>query len=187
MVTADKAKGLLALHGEVGPQRATNWTGSFAIPPAIEQFYREVGPVDITIEAHRNPYFLPCLADLWQFQAGYRWNGLSGEPIEDWNDDWRVVADEGGDPFIFDRTSGVVLHAYHGEGEWDAGEMFRDLNTMAACLAQIGAIVSEAGNAYMEDDCSIRPEFRKLASVRLQELLGSKSDAEAVLGVLGWG
>jgi hypothetical protein len=187
MVTAEVAKRLLALHGEVRPQPASDWTGAFPIPPAVERFYREVGPVNVTIKAHGNPYFLPSLADLWQFQAGYRWNGLSTEPIEDWPDDWLVVADEGGDPFIFARSSGVVLHAYHGEGKWDAGEMFPDLNTMAACLAQIGAIVLEAGDDFTEEDCSIRPKYRVLASARLQELLGSKSDAEAVLGVLGWG
>src|SRR6202165_3137667 len=76
MVSAEKAKGLLALHGEVRPQPVTDWTGSFPIPPAIARFYWEVGPADITIKAHGNPYFFPCLADLWKFQAGYRWNGL---------------------------------------------------------------------------------------------------------------
>jgi hypothetical protein len=187
MVTADVAKRLLALHGEVRSQPASDWTGAFPMPPAVERFYQEVGPFNVTIDAHGNPYFLPCLADLWQFQAGYRWNGLSGQPIEDWPDDWLVVADEGGDPFIFARSSGVILHAYHGEGEWDTGEMFPDLITMAACLAQIGAIVLDAGRDYMEEDCSIRPKYRALASARLQELLGAKSDAETVLGVLGWG
>jgi hypothetical protein len=187
MVTAEIAKGLLALHGSVRSQPPTDWTGSFPIPPAVERFYLEVGPSDITIKAHGNPYFLPCLASLWDFQAGYRWNGLNGEPIDDWSDDWLVVADEGGDPFIFVRSSSAVLHAYHGEGIWDVGEMFPDLNTMAACLAEIGKIVSESRDAYLEEDRSIRPEFRELASVRLQGLLGSKSGAEAVLGVLGWG
>jgi hypothetical protein len=187
MVTADVAKRLLALHGEVRSQPASDWTGAFPIPPAVERFYQEVGPFNVTIEAHGNPYFLPCLADLWQFQAGYRWNGLCGEPIEGWPDDWLVVADEGGDPFIFTRSSGVILHAYHGEREWDTRDMFPDLNTMAACLAQIGAIVLEAGCDYMEEDWSIRPKYRALASARLQELLGAKSEAETVLGVLGWG
>jgi len=187
MVTAEIAKRLLALHGEVRRQPPADWTGEFPLPSAVEQFYREVGPANITIEAHGNPYFLPCLADLWKFQSGYRWNGLSCEPIGDWNDDWLVVADEGGDPFIFDRSSGAVLHAYHGEGEWDAGEMFPDLNTMAACLAQLGAIVLESRDEYMEEDCSIRPKFRAFALDRLQELLGTKSNAQAVLGVLGWG
>jgi hypothetical protein len=187
MVTAEVAQRLLALHGEVRPQPASDWTGPFPIPLAVERFYREVGPFNVTVEAHGNPYFLPALADLWQFQAGYRWNGLSGEPIEDWPDDWLVVADEGGDPFIFVRSSGVVLHAFHGAGVWDPCETFPNLNTMAACLAQIGGIVVEAGDEYMEEDCSIRLEYRALASARLEELLGSKPDAEAVLGVLGWG
>jgi hypothetical protein len=187
MVTAEVAKRLLALHGEVRPQPLADWTGAFPIPLAVERFYREIGPANVTIEAHGNPYFLPSLADLWQFQAGYRWNGLNGKPIDDWPDDWLVVADEGGDPFIFVRSSGVVLHAYHGEGEWDAGEIFPDLNTMAACLAQLGCIVLEAGNEYMEEDYSIRPKYRALASARLQKLLGSKPDAEALLEVLDWG
>lgn len=186
MVKAEVAKRLLAFHGDVRPQPPSDWTGAFPIPPDVERFYREIGPANVTIEAHGNPYFLPSLGDLWQFQAGYRWNGLSGEPIEDWPDDWIVVADEGGDPFIFVRSSGEVLHAYDGEGEWDAREMFPDLNTMAASLAQIGGIVLEAGNEYLEEDCSIRPKYRALASARLQELLGSKPDAEAVLEVLGW-
>jgi|688.fasta_scaffold355934_2 hypothetical protein len=187
MVAAEVAKRLLAMHGEVCAQPPSDWNGAFPIPPEIERFYIEVGPTNVTIEAHGNPYFLPSLADLWQFQAGYRWNGLSGEPIEDWPDDWLVIADEGGDPFIFVRSSGVVLHAHHGEGEWDGGEMFPDNNTMAACLAQIGAIVLEAGDEYMEEDYSIRLKYRELTSARLQELLGSKAEAEAVAGVLGWG
>jgi hypothetical protein len=134
-----------------------------------------------------NPYFFPSLAGLWKFQAGYRWNGLNKEPNDDWNDEWLVVADEGGDPFIFDRTSGAILHAYHGEGEWDAREMFPDLNTMAACLAQVGAIVREFRDDYKEEDCSIRPKFRLLALERLQELVGPNSDPKEVLDVLGWG
>lgn len=178
---------MVALHGEVRSQPASDWTGAFPIPPAVERFYREVGPLNVTIKAHGNPYFLPSLADLWQFQAGYRWNGLSGEPIEDWPDDWLVVADEGGDPFILDRSSGAVLHAYHGEGEWDAGEMFLDLNAMAACLAQIGAIVLDAGREFMDENYSVRPPYRALASARLQEFLGSKSQAETVLAALSWG
>lgn len=112
---------------------------------------------------------------------------MSGEPIENWNDDWHVVADEGGDPFIFARSSSVVLHAYNGAGKWDAVELFPDLNTMAACLAQLGAIVLESGDEYLEDDYSIRAEFRALASDKIQEFLVSRAAAETVLRVLEWG
>jgi hypothetical protein len=186
MVTAEVAKRLLASHGDVRPQPPSDWTGTFPIPPAVERFYQDVGPFNVTIEAHGNPYFLPRLADLWQFQLGYRYDGFSGEPLDAWPDDWLVVADEGGDPFILGRSSGTVMHSYHGEGAWNAREIFPDLNAMTACLAQIGGIVLDAGREYMEEDCSIRSHYRHSASARIQELLGSRSEAEAVLAALGW-
>jgi hypothetical protein len=187
MVSAETAKRLLALHGEVRPQSSADWTGAIPLPAVIEQFYRDVGPVNVTILAYGNPYFFPSLRDLWQFQAGYRWNGLSGKPIDNWNDNWLVLADEGGDPFIVEQSSGVVLHAYHGEGDWDAGELFPDLNAMAACLAQLGGVVLDAGDKFTNEDCYIAPEFRALALGRLLELLGTESHAQVVLGALGWG
>jgi hypothetical protein len=187
MVTSQQAKKLLALHGKTRPQSPKDWTGTFQLPSRVARFYHEVGPVGITIEASGNPYFLPSLANLWQFQAGYRWNGLSGEAIEDWNDDWLVVADEGGDPFIFVRSTGAVLHAFHGEGEWNPSKMFPGLNAMAACLAQLGAIVVEAGESFTDPECCIRPEWKKEARIKLQSLLGSRNAAKKVLNVLGWG
>lgn len=186
MVTAEIAKQQLAIHGEVRSQPPSDWSGAYSLPPAVEQFYLDVGPANLTIEGYGNPYFLPCLRDLWSFQAGYRWNGLTGDPIVGWNGEWLVVADEGGDPFIFDQTSGAVLHAYLGEGVWDARETFPDLNTMAACLALVGAIFLKAGHAFLDRDCSIQPKFRALAMARLRELLGSKAEAESVLDELGW-
>jgi hypothetical protein len=187
MVTAELARALLSEHGVVRPQPHNDWSGSFPIPQAVERFYLDVGPANITIANHGNPFFLPSLADLWNFQAGYRWNGSSGDPIANWLDDWLVLADEGGDPFIVERSSGVVLHTYHGEGKWDTVAIFPDLNSMAACLAELGAIVRRAGDAFLDLDYSIRSEFRQSALARLTDLLGSTSDARAVLDSLGWG
>jgi hypothetical protein len=187
MVSPQQARELLSLHGEVRPQSATEWTGAFFIPPRVEQFYRDVGPVDVTIDMHGNPYFLPRLSELWEFQAGYPWNGLTGETIEDWPEEWLVVAAEAGDPFILSLSHGVILHAYHGEGEWDAGLIFPDLNTMAACLAQLGAVVKEAGETFTDDHYSIRPEHRKRAAAELSKLLGYTTLAEYTLEILRWG
>ena len=186
-VDAEKVKALLSIHGDVRSQPSSDWTGPFDIPPQLSEFYREVGPMNVTIESVGNPYFLPCLGDLWQFQAGYRWNGLTGEPIDDWDDDWIVVANEGGDPFILSPSSGAILHAYHGEGRWDVGELFPSCNSMAACLAQLGAIVLEQGDDLFDEDYSIKADGRAIALCRLKELLGSERDADSVLSVLGWG
>ena len=69
MITPERAKELLAAHGEVRPQPPTDWKGAFPLPAAAERFYQEIGPADVTIEAHGNPYFVPRLGALWDFQA----------------------------------------------------------------------------------------------------------------------
>lgn len=188
MITAEKAKELLSRNGKVRPQESQDWKGIFPLPPAIEQFYLEVGPVNVKIKVPGNPYILPSLADLWKFQKGYRWNGVIAKPIyfEDWNDDWIVVGDAGGDPFLFDRSSQKVLHAYPGDTGWDTIPLFPDLNTMAACLGQIGVLVSRAKGASADDEGAISPAFRRSALEHLRELLGSESEAEEVLKELGW-
>ena len=109
------ARKLLAAHGELRPQPASDWIGTFPLPPALAEFYQAVGPAELTIDAYGNPYVLPSLADLWEYQAGYRWNGLNGEPMPEWKDNWIVVAGDGGAAFIFDRDSSKVLYAPHGE------------------------------------------------------------------------
>ena len=166
MITAQKARELVALHGRVRPQSPLDWSGPFPLPPVLERFYQEVGPANVTIRTPGNPYHLPCLADLWKFQKGYRY-GPRGKPIEDWNEDWIVVADAGGDPLVFEGASNQVLHLYPGETQWDAVTVFPDLNSMAACLAHLGG-------------------FRPQAAEHLHDLLGPDSDIETILDALGY-
>jgi hypothetical protein len=127
------------------------------------------------------------LARLWDFQAGYRWNGLSGEPAADWNDNWLVVADEGGDAFIFDRASSKVLFAPHGQGAWEPEVWFADLGAMACCLAILGSIVRAAGKDFTDADSYVKPNHRESAVARLAEVVGSRSEAEAIVDGAGWG
>jgi hypothetical protein len=187
MVTAEQARELLSRHGLVQSQPPDAWTGIFSIPAPVERFYQEVGPADIMIESYGNAFFLPRLAALWGFQGGYRWNGLTGQPIADWDDDWLVIADQGGDPFIYSRASGRVLHAVHGTGVWEPVELFADLNTMSACLGHLGVVVVSAGEVFTDEGCLIRPEYREQALVGLRRLLTSTSAAESILERLGWG
>jgi hypothetical protein len=186
VTTAELARQLLSLHGIVRAQQPRDWTGPFALPTTVERYYWEVGPFDVYIRAYGNPFFVPRLGGLWDFQAGYRWNGITREPSADWNDDWLVVADQGGDPFILSRRSGAVLHDQHGCGVWEPVELFPDLNTMAACLGQLGAVVVSAGKDFTTEDCYVRPEWRAKVTEELCRLLNSSTAAEGVLGALAW-
>jgi hypothetical protein len=185
MSLADVARESLAKHGKVKLQPASDWTGTIGLPPGVAQFYHEVGPVDITIESFGNPYFLPRLSGLWEFQTGYRWS-LEEVPLDDWPPDWLVVADEGGAAFILAISRGVILCGIHGPRLFGAVEIFPDLNTMAICLSRLGSIVAEAGSDFTDASCIMRPEYRDRSLTELHRWLGSDAAAASALMSLGW-
>jgi hypothetical protein len=187
VIDSGRVRELLSRHGALRPQGPEDWEGEFPLPEPLEAFYREVGPVNVTIEGYGNPCFLPSLAALWRFQEGYRWNGIDKLRLPDWQEAWVVVGDEGGDPFILDRHSRRILVAQHGTGAWEPEELFEDVNEMAACLAAVGSVVAEAGLTLTDDGSDIRPEHRARAERLLAELLASSDEAAAVLAALGWG
>jgi hypothetical protein len=143
--------------------------------------------VDITIKAYGNPYFLPSLAHLWSHQIGYRIHGITRERIMDWDDDWLVIADEGGDPFIFSRANGTVLHAFHGEGVWDPKPIFENLPEMAITLAIIGDVVASAGKFLTDDASMIMEKYWTEAKSRIAHVTGSNDRADDIVSTLGWG
>jgi hypothetical protein len=187
MIGSAAVKDLIAFHGSVRSQGPAEWSGSIDCPEELLRYYAHIGPDSVTIEGYGNPYFLPSLSDLWSFQAGYRWNGLTNEPISDWPNEWLVVADEGGDPFIYSTSSKSVLFAHHGEGSWEADQLFSSVEEMAACLATLGRIVAEAGDAFTDDLSYIRPEHYRSAAAALTKILGASARADDVLAQLGWG
>ena len=176
-----------ALPSEVfRPQPRSDWQGEFPLPHPVAEYFAELGPVDVWIRGYGNPYFLPSLSGLWSFQAGYRYHPDTHARFSDWDDDWLVVADEGGDPFIFSRASHAVLHAYHGAGVWEPIVLFGDLAEMVTTFAVIGDIVVSAGRLFTDDASVILPHHHDDARKRVAARLHSIERADAVLQRLGW-
>lgn len=184
MIASVKVRELLKSHGVCMPQSSTEWSGNVPLPEPIAKFYREVGPTNIHVKGLGNPTFIPSLSALWDHQAGYRWDEVTGERISGWHDDWIVIADEGADPYIYCR--GEVLFAQHGLGNWNPIPLYPDLNAMMACIATLGTVMVNARESFVDDDCNIRPEFVKDATSRLTELLGSRINANTILKTAGW-
>ncbi len=134
------------------PQALPEWQGDFPLPDAVAEYYGVLGPAGVWIGAYGNSHFLPSLAELWTFQAGYRNHANTGERLPGWNDDWLLIAEQGGDPFIFSRSSGHVLHAFHGAGRWEPMEMFTNLPAMVTVLAIMGETIEHADPAFTDDD-----------------------------------
>jgi hypothetical protein len=167
-------------------QSAELWQGDFPLPDTVANYYVDLGASDVSIENYGNPIFLPSLARLWEHQIGYRYDGLTGERIEDWDDDWLVVADEGADPFIYSRSSGKILHTFHGQGEWQPSELFSGLPAMVTSFAILGEIVVSAGDDFTDENSYIYERFIIVAKEELSRVLNSEVEAEAVLDTFGW-
>ena|ERR1051326_8524122 len=166
-------------------QSVSDWAGEYPLPSAVAEYYSNLGPVDVWLESYGNPYSLPSLSRLWSHQVGYRTHGNTGERLPDWEDDWLVIADQGGDPFIFSRTTSRILHAYHGEGVWEPDQIFESLPEMATSLAILGEIVGSAGREFTDEDSLIRPQFREEARARILAFAGP-SRADEIVACLGW-
>lgn len=167
-------------------QSAELWQGDFPLPEAVANYYADLGASDVSIENYGNPIFLPSLARLWEYQIGYRYDGLTGERIEDWDDDWLVIADEGADPFVYSRSSNKVLHALHGQGKWQLSELFSGLPAMVTSFAIMGEIVVSAGNDFTDEDSYINERFIVTAKEELSRVLNSVFEMETVLDTFGW-
>jgi hypothetical protein len=168
-------------------QPQQDWQGTVPLPDAIAQYFEEFGPLDVTIEGYGNPYFLPSLSRLWAFQTGYRFHDITHDRLMDWHEDWFVVADEGGNAFIFSQASHTILHAYHGSGIWEPTQVFENLVEMVTTFAILGEIVTSAGNALTDDDSVILPQHQEVARTRIGDFLNSWNRADTLISRLGWG
>ncbi|MCR8714760.1 hypothetical protein [Stenotrophomonas indicatrix] len=191
----DELHAAFARFGTLQPQYADAWQGPFPLPSALATFYARVGPFGETINAAKGPrgitipgveVWIPPLHRLWAYQAGYRWNGIDGEPISDWPAQWLVIADRGADPLILDIHDGRVLFAQHAAGHWDAGGFAADVPTLMAALAAAGSVYLDAEEDLYsdDDDGGIRPVHREAALRAVAAVLGSTDEAERLLEAL---
>ena len=171
---------------ELRPQPVSDWTGDFDLPSTVMEYYHQIGPVDFTIEGYGNPWFLPSLAALWEFQAGYRFHPTSRQRFEDWSDDWLVIADQGADPFIFSRASEEIFYDWHGQGVWNPAPLCRDLATMISSFAILGGIAAREGSNLCYEQAGLKEIFTREAAEKLAAFVGDRDEALKILERLGW-
>lgn len=172
-------------QSNVRAQFAQDWSGPFQLPSKIETYYSEIGPVELEIWGYGNPWFIPSLAGLWEFQAGYRYDPETEERFLDWKDNWLVVAYDGADPYIFDTESEIILHDLHGQGVWNPKPLFRDLSEMVSVFAILGGIGTRAAD-NLTNDTGVRPEHLQEAELLMQPILGNRQRTISILERLGW-
>lgn len=128
MITPQQARALLGKHGVVESQERTDWMGEIPLPDEIARFYEEVGPSDITITIDGEHFFFPRLTSLWDVQAGYRYNLLTGASLPDWNDDWLVIVDRRGNPLLYSCATAKIVNR---EGALVYGGLYEMVEALA--------------------------------------------------------
>ena len=167
-------------------QHRNDWKGPILLHQDLIEYYAVFGPLNVSLPAYGNSFYLPRLVDLWKYQEGYRWHGLTKERLTDWNDEWLVVADQGADPFIFSLVTGVILFGNHGHGNWQPKKLFNNIETMVTCLATLSSIVISVSGDLIDDQGYIKEHFRQAAKKQLGAILPSPDQTHEVLLKFGW-
>ena len=96
------------------------------LPDNYLTFLKYYSPIRVFIESDRFGQGLNIYgADkLIEYQAGYAYNSLTEEIVEDWPPNFVVIADSGGDPYCIDIGNitdhdSPVYTSMHGGGKWD--------------------------------------------------------------------
>ncbi|MGB4811767.1 MAG: hypothetical protein WBP13_04710 [Methylophilaceae bacterium] len=198
MIIDNTLKQLLAPSGHLQAQPATDWTGDMPLPQVLADFYANIGPmgetyhanigpVGLTFNVGGNPVCVPPLAKLWKLQAGYRWHGLTGERLADWQDHWLVIAEQGGDPFILDTLSNEILFAFHGANSWIPQLIAPNLATAIGAIATVANTLDALGDdAYDDDGCELASASRLAVTNALASYFNDESTAHMFLSTWQW-
>lgn len=197
MMNYDTLKQLLAPSGKLEPQPASQWSGDIPLPEVLADFYAyigpmgetyhaNIGPVGLTFNVGGNPVCMPPLAKLWALQAGYRWHGVTGERLANWQDHWLVIAEQGGDPFMLDTISNEILFAFHGANGWTPQRIAPNLTSAIGAIATVANTLDAMGEVAYDETDALTLEARTIVTQALSHCLNGEVPAQIFLSTWQW-
>lgn len=115
-------------------------------------FYARFDPQDAVLASLWGDMTLYAFAALDKEQAGYAFDGRTGEPIEDWPKGMLVIGECSADPITLNPSEpGEVFFAIHGQGEWKPLPIAADIEGfLKLCIAWL-EMVHQRGDALYDD------------------------------------
>lgn len=186
-----KARGLvnkLYPDAMTAVQPKANWMGDKPLPGELADMYASFGPVDIRFHFYPADLTIPQLRKLWSLQAGYAFDGATGEPYANWPETWTVVG-RAGDTciYVYDSEQDKVLQAKYKRLRWKGKVVFESLGEYCVTVVALAKVCKELGDAVVDADGNMTPDAADKALLELFELMGRDIDrAEGVLVRMGW-
>lgn len=118
------------------------------------EFYQNKMPRYVELDFRGVPVEFAHPKDLIQAQDGYRWNLITGEALDGWEDHWIVIANQSGDPFILNSTDNCVYWSLHG-GEWKWVKLADGIESFIWTLSVIHQVFHEEFHSCVADDESL--------------------------------
>ena len=92
-----------------------------------------------------------------------------------------MIAEQAGDPFIYDKNTGQVYFAFHGAGRWDPKLFAPDLYTAIGALAAVANAHEELSEQELNLDDGLTPEGHQQVLAALSQFTGDEALASAML------
>ncbi|MED5371804.1 MAG: hypothetical protein VX899_12360 [Myxococcota bacterium] len=169
-------------------QPKANWMGEKPLPGEIADMYASFGPVDLRLSYYPADLTVPQLRKLWGLQAGYAFDGATGELYANWPENWTVVGRAGDECiYVFNEEDGKVHQAKYKRLRWKSKPVWDSLGEYCVTVVALSKVCKELGPALVDADGKLTPDAADKALLELFELMGRDIDrAEGVLVRMGW-
>lgn len=149
------------------------------LPVELVHYIEHVCPAGgLTVDAVGHAVeLLPATELAWQPSM---YSGLTGE-LAKWQDDWLLIAHEGGDPIIVKTTEqgkfSPVYSAMQGMGFWDFAPIADSIGQFLVCICAIEHALNFPGlNQPLDDDFNLAPAAANWLFPLLRQHAGSYYD-----------
>ena len=162
-----------------GEQSLSSTFGDRALPIELADYIDRICPENgLTLEGVGHPVELIKSAELsWKPEM---FSQLTGD-LAKWEDDWFLIAHEGGDPVIVKASeqgeSSAVYSAMQGMGFWDFAPVADSIGQFLVCVCAIQHALNFPGlNQPLDDDFNLAPAAANWLFPLLRQHAGNHYD-----------
>jgi len=156
------------------PQQLSETQVRLDLPPFLVAWYAVAAPYDVDLPAMGNSRPLIALDGLEATLVGYRYHGLTGEELDNWDPDWLVIGGEDEYPLIVKRAGANDAAIYYGNPTKD-GWLVRPLSSSLAgfLLGVAGYLLLYVGQykrQIYDDDFAVSPHYEQALAAMVERI-----------------